>query len=333
MGNRPNGVGEIWKRVTKLYRQGGLSRVVSGLRTRLLSDVFFRRFDWWQEKGVHVTPVGHYSPIPDTRELGSERWDGTPELSGIDANEEEQLSLLSTLQDEYHEAYASFPTTQAETSESGEYFTRNGTFETVDGEILYGIVREHTPDRIVQIGAGFSTRVAVRALQDGKIDCQIKLFKPYRDDRLSTSPPEQCEVTGKRGDSAEMADFDRLESGDILFVDSAHVVRTGNNVARLLFEVLPRLSDGVFVHFHDIFLPCEYPREWIVENNWFLNEQYAVRAFLEFNGRFDVQWMGGYMHEHHTNRLSSAFESYEPSLVDPGDGMHIPNSLWLRKVA
>jgi hypothetical protein len=88
------------------------------------------------------------------------------------------------------------------------------------------------------------------------------------------------------------------------------------------------LSSDVLVHFHDIFLPYEYPKEWVIDRNIFLNEQYAVRSFLEFNDRFEVRWMGGYMHEHYPDRLASAFESYEPSRIDPADGMDIPNRLW-----
>lgn len=333
MGARPEGYAEIWQRIIDKHEQDGISGVLSGLRTRVLNDVFFRRFEWWQRMGVHVTPVSPWSPIPDTRELNVGTWNGSLDLPGIDVNEDEQLSLLSTLQNEYEEAYAGFPTTTEETSKPGEYFTRNGMFETVDGEVLYGMIREHTPDRIVQIGGGFSTRVAVRALQDGEIDCRVEMFKPYRDDYLCENPPKRCDLTGRWGEAADMNVFDRLDSGDILFVDSAHVVRTGNHVARLLFEVLPRLSDGVLVHFHDIFLPYEYPKEWVVDRHMFLNEQYAVRSFLEFNDRFEVRWMGGYMHEHHQDRLTSVFESYDPSLIDPDDGMHVPNSLWLEKTA
>ena len=58
--------------------------------------------------------------------------------------------------------------------------------------------------------------------------------------------------------------FEVLEAGDILFINSTHVLRTGSDVCFELFEVLPRLASGVFVHFHDMFWPFEYPRKWAV---------------------------------------------------------------------
>ena len=61
--------------------------------------------------------------------------------------------------------------------------------------------------------------------------------------------------------------FDALQAGDILFIDFTHVLRTGGDVCFELFEILPRLSRGVLVHFHDMFWPFEYPRSWSVDEN------------------------------------------------------------------
>ena len=77
--------------------------------------------------------------------------------------------------------------------------------------------------------------------------------------------------------------FEKLEAGDVLFIDSSHVAKTGSDVNYLFFEVLPRLRRGVRVHVHDIFLPIEYPRDWVIDENRSWNEQYVLRALLMFS--------------------------------------------------
>ena len=83
--------------------------------------------------------------------------------------------------------------------------------------------------------------------------------------------------------------FTGLETNDILFIDSSHVVKIGSDVNWLLTNVLPALNRGVIVHIHDIFWPFGYPDAWLVEGRaW--NEVYVVQAFLQFNSAFDVLW-------------------------------------------
>ena len=91
-----------------------------------------------------------------------------------------------------------------------------------------------------------------------------------------------------------MSVFDELNEGDILFIDSTHVLRTGSDVCFELFEVLPRLAPGVLVHFHDIFWPFEYPRAWVVDENRSWNELYAIRAFLMNNSDWHIIFFNHY---------------------------------------
>ena len=96
-------------------------------------------------------------------------------------------------------------------------------------------------------------------------------------------------------EDVELGLFERLSSGDILFIDSSHVSRTGGDVNRLILDVLPRLKPGVIVHFHDIFLPWEYPREWVVDKMRFFSEQYLLQAFLSFNSHYFVLMANHYL--------------------------------------
>lgn len=82
--------------------------------------------------------------------------------------------------------------------------------------------------------------------------------------------------------------FAALEEGDILFVDTTHTVRTGGDVVHIFLQILPRPAQGVIVHIHDIFLPYEYPRDWVVDRRRAWAEQYLLQAFLAFNTTFEV---------------------------------------------
>ena len=86
-----------------------------------------------------------------------------------------------------------------------------------------------------------------------------------------------------------------LKCNDILFIDSSHQIRIGNDVVKLLLDIIPALKKGVLVHFHDIFLPYDYPRQWIIDNRWEWNEQYLVQAMLQGSVEFEVLWPGHFL--------------------------------------
>ena len=101
--------------------------------------------------------------------------------------------------------------------------------------------------------------------------------------------------------------FTALEADDVLFIDSSHVVRTGGDVTFLFLEVLPRLQPGVVVQVHDVFLPHEYPREWVVDGLRFWNEQYVLQAFLAFNSAFRVLLANSYLDARYPDALRNTF--------------------------
>lgn len=120
--------------------------------------------------------------------------------------------------------------------------------------------------------------------------------------------------------------FTSLSENDILFIDSSHILRIGNDVYYEYLDILPRIAPGVFVHIHDIFLPFEYPRQWVMDEYRFWNEQYLLQAFLMFNNAFKVIWAGSYMHYKNSDKLRSTFRSYDPATVWPG-------SFWMRRAS
>jgi hypothetical protein len=93
-------------------------------------------------------------------------------------------------------------------------------------------------------------------------------------------------------------------------------------VCRIYLEILPRLKPGVLVHIHDVCLPLEYPREWIVGEHKFWSEQYLLQAFLAFNTSFEVLWASSYLSLKEPELLAEAFPSW------PGSYERLPARLW-----
>ncbi len=121
-----------------------------------------------------------------------------------------------------------------------------------------------------------------------------------------------------------LEEFEKLEAGDILFIDSSQTIRMGGDVVREYLEILPRLKPGVIVHIHDIFLPADYPRRFIMDAGIFWDEQYLFHALMLFNDAFEVLWSSHYMHLEHPEALLDTFDSY-PRCPTP------PASFWIRR--
>ncbi|MEM0203274.1 MAG: class I SAM-dependent methyltransferase [Archaeoglobaceae archaeon] len=288
-----------------------------------------RSFTLWERLGVHVLPVSYYSPIPEMKKLRDEIWKQEYDLIGINMNEEFQLRLLQEFSLLYGKEFNGLPLNK--TSEL-RYYVYNGNFESVDGEIYYSMIRYFKPKRIIEVGAGFSTLLAIEALMKNKeegYDCELIAIEPYPSEILKeafrTHRSLRLKLIEKEVQEFEPSNFETLEENDILFIDSTHVAKIGSDVPYLYLRVLPRLKKGVLVHSHDIFLPLEYPKEWIFEKLRFWNEQYLLMLFLMFNNSFEVIWAGSYMNLKHPDKLETTFRSYRRGKILPG-------SFWIRRV-
>ena len=120
--------------------------------------------------------------------------------------------------------------------------------------------------------------------------------------------------------------FATLEAGDVLFIDSSHVLKTGSDLTDLLLRVLPNLRPGVRVHFHDVFLPDEYPQGWAIGENRGWNEQYAVHALLANGAAFDIVFATHYA-------LTRLADAARPAFGDLAGRGWQASSLWLEKRA
>lgn len=151
-------------------------------------------------------------------------------------------------------------------------------FPRLDAAAAYALVRRQRPRRILEVGSGHSTRFLARAVADGRLDTRITAIDP-----APRAPVERLDIDLRRQllSAADAALFRELGPGDFLLIDSSHILMPGSDVDFLLGHVLPILPPGVLVHFHDIFLPDDYPPDW----DWRgYNEQQGVLALLVGGG-------------------------------------------------
>jgi hypothetical protein len=297
-----------------------------------IDRVLFRRlFSLLERTGFHVTPVHFYQPIPDTRTMKESLWSRQSQLVGININEQRQIELIGQFLRFKHE-YDAFPRRRA--SRPWQFYANNPNFGPVDAEMLYCMIRHFRPRKVVEIGCGYSTYLLAEALRKNEEETghQAELIAvdlhPGR--VLKSGFPGLSRLIPQRVEEVDLAEFEALEENDILSIDSSHVLRIGGDVHHEYLEILPRLSKGVIVHIHDVFLPSEYPRRWVLQMHRFWNEQYLAQAFLAFNGAFEIVWCGSYMHVKHPDKLAEAFASYDQSTVWATDRPGA-TSLWIRK--
>ncbi|HMZ23784.1 MAG TPA: class I SAM-dependent methyltransferase [Saprospiraceae bacterium] len=271
-------------------------------------------------------PPGHfYSPIPDLEEVRkheSSIWSVLPrEIEGIDLNDKGQLQLLK----KFSKFYEELPF-KDEKLEGLRYFFQNPAYSYSDAIVLYSMIRFAKPRHIIEVGSGFSSCVTLDTNEvffDGKIKTTfIEPFPNLFYSLLKEGDREKVRVLPIPLQDVSLAEFDELGKNDILFIDSTHVSKINSDVNYIFFKILPRLKSGVIVHFHDIFYPFEYPKDWIYEGRaW--NEDYLLRAFLQYNSAFQVMYFNAFMGSLYEDQL----QRYMPLCLKNRGG-----SIWLRKL-
>jgi Methyltransferase domain len=273
-------------------------------------------------------PLGHfYSPVPDTRELSREPahsriWPAVPgELAGIDWRPDAQVELVAdVLATQPHLPFATAPT-----GDPTEYHTQNPLFSPLDAWVLQAMLLHLCPARMIEVGCGWSSLVTARVNREHRDHAMdFTCIEPYPPDFLAGGVPGISRLVTTPVQETSVDLFSQLGAGDVLFIDSSHVVKTGSDAQFLYHEVIPRLNAGVVVHIHDIFLPFDYPEGWVLSGRGW-NEQYVLRSFLAFNDAFEVLLGVAWM----TNFRPDVLTAAAPELGDPrqiGGG-----SLWIRR--
>jgi predicted O-methyltransferase YrrM len=276
---------------------------------------------------VRFDPGHYYSPMYDPRELLAEParsriWPPTPhERPGIDFREQAQRSFMVDVLG----AQERLVLRADGDPEDGEYYALNGQFPPLDAWVLEGMLRDLRPQRMIEIGSGFSSLITAqvnRELLGGELE--FVCIEPYPRGFLSAGVDGIAELVVSKVEDVPLERFEALGDGDVLFVDTSHVIRTGNDVAWIYGQILPRLKPGVRIHIHDVFLPGDYPEQWVREG-WGWNENYLVEAFLQFNSAFEILFGAQWALHHARDEIAIACPQFAQA-PERGGG-----SLWLRR--
>ena len=243
-------------------------------------------------------------------------------LPGIDWHDQEQLALLG----QFH--YAAELTGLKTYQENDTTFHfNNQVFDAGDAESWYHMIRTFQPRRIIEIGSGYSTLMAIKAIQQNKQEdqsyqCEHICIEPYMAPWL-----EQTAVTviRKKVEDVGFDLFTGLQPNDLVFIDSSHMIRPQGDVLFEYFELLPSLPPGVIVHIHDIFSPRDYLAEWIIEEKRLWNEQYLLEAFLMSNQEWKIIAALNFLHHNYYQQLKATC----PYLTPESE----PRSFYIQKKA
>lgn len=268
--------------------------------------------------GVFPLQAHYYEPFVRRGDLRRPMSDVRP-LPGVELNEAGQLKFLETFKvgTELSEIPIPQPVPSA-------YGFDNGTFAFGDGAWTYAFIRAHKPKRWLEVGCGNSTLVAQLAMARNAAE-------GHRTEHVCIEPYEMpwleklgIEILRKRVEDCPLETFTSLKAGDVLFIDSSHVVRPQGDVLFLYQEVLPRLAPGVIVHVHDIFTPRDYPEHWVLEKMLMWDEQYLLESFLTFNARFEIIGALNHLYHSHFDALAKALPIMKEHPT------RAPMSFWMR---
>jgi hypothetical protein len=272
-------------------------------------------------------PPGHfYSPATSRQEIARDRGRifAPRELLAIDLRDREQLVLLQRLS----RFFDTIPFADARTPPY-RYFYANGSYGYGDAVVYWAMLNLLRPNRIVEIGSGYSSAMALDAIDVLGLPTACTFIDPYPEVAQKATAPlaPPHRILPQRIQDIDVDEIASLGTNDLLFIDSSHVLKAGSDVHFELTELLPRLRPGVLVHFHDAFSNFEYPEPWVAKQNRGWNELYALHAFLLFNSAFHIEYFNHHLARKYPDEIRSMLPSCaDRILLNPGGG------LWLRRI-
>lgn len=292
-------------------------------------------FEFGQRCGVDILPRHYYSEIPEIRSLRRNGdWKLPRTMKGVRGAE-------TGAQFEFVEQCCPADVVEG-LRRSGihrDACAANGEpgFGPVDADFLHAFVQRVRPKKVVQVGCGVSTAVILRTASDaGDYRPEIVCVEPYPTEALRRADQEGLiRLIAEPAQLVPIEVLTGLDEGGFLFIDSTHAVQPGSEVNRLIFEVLPRLRSGSWVHFHDVYFPYDYQRGLLDDELFFCNESALLHAFLINNESFAVRVSLSMLHYADPSRLGRSLPNYRPAANDhglrasPGD---FPASLYLEVV-
>ena len=257
-----------------------------------------------ERAGWQVVERRFYSPVPDLDALPADVFARRSELAGVELDVDAQAAFAESELGPFLAEFGDGP---------AGWTPRNGYYDRGDAGIAYAVIRPLRPARVVELGSGFSSLVIDHALDEG---AEHTVYDPYPSPLVPDARPLPAQ-------EVPLEAIDALAAGDVLFVDTSHTVKLGGDVNRVVLELLPRLAPGVWVHFHDIWLPGEYHEVLVRQMEMYWAEQYLLQAFLAFNADFEVTFA--------TRAVADARPELLPRLIPGLDATLWPSSFWIRR--
>lgn len=285
---------------------------------------YFRPIVLEKSDYINAKPFNFYtSPYPDIIEIHNNEkkiFDRNKEILDIDLNIDRQFELLKEIE------HISLPNWKSESERDIQvykyrYYYGNGWFDQGSADVLFYMINIIRPQNIIEVGSGFSTAVMLDTNENYfKNNIKIYSIEP-RPDRLYAllKPSDNLKIYEKNLQDVPVSFFEKLNSNDILFIDSSHVSKVNSDVNYLFFEIIPRLKEGIYIHFHDVFYPFIYPKKWIYEGRAY-SEMYLLRAFLMNNEKYSIQFWGDMLRQKYSDRVAGTLSEY-------GN-----DSLWIKKM-
>jgi predicted O-methyltransferase YrrM len=272
-----------------------------------------------QDLGLSITPNNFYSTIPSLSDIeNSFEYAGDGEAFFDEQIFDERL-LLEELE-QLAKFSADFnPPLEGDEVNCRNYFWKNSQFAYSDAMAYYALIRRHKPKNIVEIGSGFSSLVALEALDKngcGALTCIEPYPRPFLEKMAN------CTVKKVRAQDVPASELNELlNDGDILFIDSTHTVKSGSDCLHIYLRLLPKIKKNIYVHVHDVFLPFGMPKSWLVDQHIYWTEQYLLLAFVIDNPKAKVIFGSAY----HYARNREALENLMHKQYPPGGG-----SFWFK---
>lgn len=291
-------------------------------------------FEKAQRLGVNILPHHFYSQIPDMSELRKDAWWQAPSsmygVSGCDVKEQVNF-VMDCCPSDLSAALPGMNIHLTAIRENGE----DGGYGPIEADFLYCFIRRHRPAKVVQVGCGVSTAIILRAANDAGYRPEVVCVEPFPTPFLQQANEEgRIRLIKEKAQKVDLAELTSLRSNDLFFVDSTHTVKPGSEVNRIILEVLPRLSPGIWVHFHDIYFPYDYKRDILAGDLFFWAESTLLHAFLVQNSHYTIRASLSMLHYSEPEALKKRLLSYEPQTnrqgLRGGQGKHFPSALYLQ---
>jgi len=271
--------------------------------------------------GIFPIRRHYYEPLFDNRDLRHPT-EEQRNLSGIDFNVTGQLDILKRF--DFNSELSKLD--GASIADGVAFHIANPAFGSGDAEYLYNFIRLTKPKKIIEIGSGHSTLVGLMATSTNQnkseaTKCDYICIEPYEMPWLESIG---VQVIRNKVEEVDIDIFSQLDDGDILFIDSSHIIRPQGDVLFEYLELLPTLKTGVVVHIHDIFSPKDYPASWMIDEVKFWNEQYILEAFLTCNTQWKIIGALNYLQHWHYDALKECSPFLTPERQ--------PGSFYIQKV-